>query len=45
MCDWVDRMNAAGANVLNGEGVICNEMPDDAGLAECEALGKKLAEI
>lgn len=45
MRDWVDRMNAAGANVLNGEGVICNEMPDDAGLAECEALGKKLAEI
>lgn len=45
MRDWVDRMNVAGANVLNGEGVICNEMPDDAGLAECEALGKKLAEI
>lgn len=45
MRDWVDRMNAAGANVLNGEGVICNEMPDDTGLAECEALGKKLAEI
>lgn len=45
MRDWVDRMNAAGANVLNGEGVICNEMPDDAGLAECEALGKRLAEI
>lgn len=45
MRDWVDRMTAAGANVLNGEGVICNEMPDDTGLAECEALGKKLAEI
>ncbi len=45
MRDWVDRMTAAGANVLNGEGVICNEMPDDTELAECEALGKKLAEI
>ena len=45
MRDWVERMSAAGATVVNGEGLICNEMPDDAGIAECEALGKKLAEI
>jgi flavodoxin short chain len=43
MRDWVDRMNAAGATVLNGEGVICQEAPDDAALAECASLGKQLA--
>jgi flavodoxin short chain len=45
MRDWVDRMNAAGANVLNGEGVICQEAPGDDALAECVALGKQLAGI
>jgi flavorubredoxin len=45
MRDWVDRMNAAGATVLNGEGVICQEAPDDTALAECVALGKQLAGI
>jgi flavodoxin short chain len=45
MRDWGDRMNAAGANVLNGEGVICQEAPDDGALAECVALGKQLAGI
>lgn len=43
MRDWVDRMNEAGATVLNGEGTICQEMPDDAALAECNSLGKQLA--
>jgi flavodoxin short chain len=45
MRDWVDRMNAAGATVLNGEGVICQEAPDDGALAECVSLGKQLAGI
>jgi hypothetical protein len=45
MRDWEDRMNAAGATVLNGEGVICKETPDDEALAECVALGKQLAGI
>jgi flavodoxin short chain len=45
MNDWVDRMNSAGATVLNGKGVICQETPDDEALAECVALGKALAEI
>jgi flavorubredoxin len=45
MRDWVDRMNAAGATVLNGEGVICQETPDDAALAACVELGKQLAGI
>ncbi len=45
MRDWVDRMNGCGATVLNGEGLICQETPDEAALAECEALGKQLAAI
>jgi flavodoxin short chain len=44
MRDWVDRMNAAGATVINGEGVICQDAPDADALAACVALGKKLAE-
>ncbi len=43
MRDWVDRMNAAGATVLGGEGVICQEAPDDDALAQCVALGRQLA--
>lgn len=43
MRDWVERMNAAGAKVLNGEGVISQEAPDDEAIAQCEALGKQLA--
>ncbi|MBO5371176.1 MAG: flavodoxin [Lachnospiraceae bacterium] len=45
MREWVDRMNAAGATVVNGEGLICQEMPDDAGLAECVSFGKQLAAV
>lgn len=45
MREWVERMENAGASILNGEGVICQEMPDDAAIAECEAIGKQMAEI
>jgi flavodoxin short chain len=45
MRDWVDRMNGAGATVLNGEGLMSHEAPDDDVLAECVALGKQLAGI
>ena len=45
MRDWVDRMNAAGAKVVNGEGLICQETPDDDALANCKALGKELAAL
>lgn len=45
MRDWTDRMNSCGATVLNGEGLICNETPDETALAECEALGKALASM
>lgn len=45
MSDWVDRLTGAGAAVLNGEGLICLEAPDDDALAKCKELGKQLAEI
>lgn len=45
MRDWEARMNGCGASVLNGEGLICHETPDEAALAECEALGKQLAAV
>lgn len=45
MRDWTDRMKDAGATVLNGEGLMCHEVPDASALAECEALGKKLAAV
>ena len=39
MRNWVERMQAAGATVLNGEGLICQETPDDDAIAECVNLG------
>ena len=45
MRDWVARMTAAGATVVNGEGVICQDAPDGAAEAECKELGKALAAI
>ena len=43
MRDWVERMTAAGATVVNGEGLMCNESPDDEAISACEALGAQLA--
>ncbi|MDC7951358.1 flavodoxin [Methanomassiliicoccaceae archaeon COG_1] len=37
--DWADRIRSAGGTVVNGEGTMCNLAPDDAGVAECKALG------
>lgn len=42
MRDWEDRMTAAGATVVNGEGVIAHEAPDDEALEACKNLGKAL---
>ena len=42
MRSWKDRMEEAGAVVVE-EPVICNNEPDDAGLAQCKALGEALA--
>ncbi|MGP1570470.1 MAG: flavodoxin [Eubacteriales bacterium] len=43
MRDWQKRMADAGAEVVDGEGLICNEYPDDDALAKCRALGQNLA--
>ena len=43
MRDWEERMKNAGADVVGGEGIICQEAPDDDAVAACEELGKQLA--
>ena len=45
MRDWVKRMSDAGATVMGGEGVICQDAPDGDATAECEALGRSLAAL
>lgn len=43
MRDWTDRMAGAGAKVIDGEGLIAHETPDDDAKADCVSLGKALA--
>ena len=38
-------MTAAGASVIDGEGLIAHEAPDEEAVAACNELGKKLAAI
>ena len=45
MRSWVERMTAAGAVVVGGGGVICQETPDEEALESCRALGKALAAL
>lgn len=45
MRDWVERMGQAGANIANGEGLICHDTPNETKINECIQLGKKLATI
>ena len=40
---WVERAQGDGAQVLNGEGLICNEAPDEDVQAACRKLGADLA--
>ncbi|MBP3272849.1 MAG: flavodoxin [Ruminococcus sp.] len=42
MRDWASRVTAAGATLVNGEGLIVNETPDDAAIENCKALGAEL---
>ena len=44
MRDWEDRMSSAGAELIGGEGFICQEMPDDGALDELKELGKQMAQ-
>ena len=43
MREWVDRMKAAGAEIVNGEGLICGGYPSEDVLSACEQLGRTLA--
>ena len=43
MRQWQDRITGDGATLVNGEGLIVNETPDDDALASCKALGEALA--
>lgn len=43
MRSWAERAKAAGAEIIDGEGLIANETPDDEALENCRALGEKLA--
>ena len=45
MRDWVERMTAAGANMVEAEGVMANNEPDDEALGACEAAGRTLASL
>lgn len=45
MEDWTERMESAGATVIDGRGLICQDFPEADILAECEVLGKQLAAL
>lgn len=45
MRDWEDRMRGAGATLIHGEGVICQELPDDEMLAALKDVGKAIAQM
>lgn len=42
---WEARVTNSGAKLIDGEGLIANEAPDDDVLAQCRVLGKKAAEL
>lgn len=42
MRNWEERVKSAGANLVNGAGLIVNEAPDDNALESCKALGAEL---
>ena len=44
MRDWEIRMKNAGASLIGGSGVMCNEAPDGDGIAACKELGAQLAQ-
>lgn len=44
MREWQERVEKDGALLYQGEGLILNGSPDDAGLEQCRAFGKGFAE-
>ena len=45
MRNWEERVLASGANLVEPEGLMINEEPDDVGLKPCKELGKKAASM
>ncbi len=45
MRNWEERVKDSGANLINGEGLIVNEAPDDAAAESCKELGKAAAAL
>lgn len=45
MRDWEERMIHAGADIIGGRGLICQEIPDEAILVKCVEYGRELAAI
>lgn len=43
MRDWEERIAAAGASVVNGEGIAVNGAPGEDAAEECKDLGRDLA--
>ncbi len=43
MRDWEQRAKDAGIQIVNGQGLIANESPDDEAVQACQALGAGLA--
>ena len=40
MRNWEEQVRADGAVLVNGEGLIVNETPDDTALEQCKELGR-----
>ena len=45
MRDWVERMVNAGAVMVEEEGIICNDAPDDDAATALKEAGAKLASL
>lgn len=45
MRSWEERVNAAGAKLVGGEGLIVNEAPDNEAAEACRTLGKNAAAL
>lgn len=45
MRNWEERTVSSGAKLVNGEGLMINEAPDDDGLEQCNLLGKTAAQL
>ncbi|MDD3402907.1 MAG: flavodoxin [Hespellia sp.] len=45
MRNWAEQMQGAGAEIIGGEGIICNDAPDAEAEARLKEAGKILAQM